>query len=295
MRLVLGLFAALLLLVSCKKDAPEGGYKVTHHIDKGGKKPQIGEYVYCQAYQRIAGEVKGSTRESGELFRFKIPELKKDGIGVLPEVAGARLMSIGDSLTVFIPVDSVKNKPEQYKDLKFIELDLVLVDIKTEAEFNADRDKAEGEAMEKMKTNKAKNEQFLVDNKAKAGVKTTASGLQYEVMTEGTGAKPKKSDVVKVHYVGTLIDGKEFDSSYKRNEPAEFPLANVIPGWTEGLQLMKIGSKYKFTIPAALAYGEQSPSPNIPPSSTLQFVVELLSAKPAPPKGKGMPEMMPEK
>jgi FKBP-type peptidyl-prolyl cis-trans isomerase len=168
------------------------------------------------------------------------------------------------------------------------------VDIRTEEQFKADRDKAEGEAMEKMKGAVAKNVQFLEENKVKPGVKTTASGLQYEVLTQGTGANPKKTDIVKVHYKGTLIDGKEFDSSYKRNEPAEFPLNAVIPGWTEGLQLMKIGSKYKFTIPAALAYGAQSPSPNIPPNSTLQFEVELLSATPAPPRGKEMmPEMMP--
>jgi peptidylprolyl isomerase len=108
-------------------------------------------------------------------------------------------------------------------------------------------------------------------------VKTTASGLKYEVLKRGTGTvSPKASDTVKVHYHGTLLDGTVFDSSVQRGEPISFPLNAVIPGWTEGLQLMKVGDKFKFTIPSNLAYGDQSPSPKIPPNSTLVFEVELL-------------------
>ena len=128
------------------------------------------------------------------------------------------------------------------------------------------------------KKNKETGEKFLADNKKKEGVKTTASGLQYKVITEGKGAKPKESDTVVTHYRGTTIDGKEFDSSYKRNEPAEFPLAGVIPGWTEGLQLITVGSKAQFVIPADLAYGDQAP-PEIGPGQTLLFEVELLEIK----------------
>lgn len=124
----------------------------------------------------------------------------------------------------------------------------------------------------------AKGNAFLAENAKKPGVKTTASGLQYEVLKEGTGASPKGSEVVKVHYEGKLIDGSVFDSSIQRGEPAEFPLDRVIPGWTEGLQLMKVGSKYKFAIPAALAYGDQNMGP-IPPNSVLLFEVELLEIK----------------
>ncbi len=116
---------------------------------------------------------------------------------------------------------------------------------------------------------------FLGANKKKVGVKETASGLQYKVITMGEGAKPEATDKVKVHYSGTLIDGKEFDSSYKRNQPAEFVLNQVIKGWTEGLQLMNVGSKYEFCIPSGLAYGPNGPA-GIGPNQTLIFTVELL-------------------
>jgi FKBP-type peptidyl-prolyl cis-trans isomerase len=112
------------------------------------------------------------------------------------------------------------------------------------------------------------------------GVKTTASGLKYEVMKSGSGTvHPKATDTVTVHYHGTLLNGKVFDSSVQRGTPASFPLNQVIKGWTEGVQLMKVGDKFKFTIPAELAYGASSPSPDIPPNSTLVFEVELLGIK----------------
>lgn len=128
---------------------------------------------------------------------------------------------------------------------------------------------------ESAEKNKADGTAFLEKNKTAEGVKTTASGLQYQVLKEGSGKKPAKNSKVKVHYSGTLINGEKFDSSYDRNEPAEFPLDQVIPGWTEGLQLMTVGSKYKFFIPSDLAYGPQG-RPSIPPNSTLIFEVELL-------------------
>ena len=123
-----------------------------------------------------------------------------------------------------------------------------------------------------------KGADFLAANAKKEGVKTTASGLQYKVMKAGPdgGKSPKATDTVKVHYHGTLIDGTVFDSSVQRGEPISFPLNGVIPGWTEGVQLMKVGDKFQFTIPSALAYGEQGAGGNIGPSSTLIFEEELL-------------------
>jgi FKBP-type peptidyl-prolyl cis-trans isomerase FklB len=120
------------------------------------------------------------------------------------------------------------------------------------------------------------NEAFLAKNKEKAGVTVTPSGLQYEVIKMGTGNKPTQNNTVKVHYVGTLIDGTEFDSSVKRNEPAQFPVSGVITGWTEALQLMPVGSKFKLFIPQNLAYGASQAGDVIKPFSTLIFEVELL-------------------
>ncbi len=126
---------------------------------------------------------------------------------------------------------------------------------------------------------KEKGQAYLAENAKKEGVKTTPSGLQYKVVKEGTGKTPTTSSTVKVHYRGTLIDGKEFDSSYKRNEPIEFEVTGVIKGWTEGLQLMKEGAKYLFYIPSNLAYGSSGAGGVIGPDETLIFEVELLQVK----------------
>ncbi len=127
--------------------------------------------------------------------------------------------------------------------------------------------------------NKAEGVKFLADNKKKEGVKSTASGLQYKVIKDGTGKTPKATDTVKTHYRGTLINGTEFDSSYKRGEPAEFSVNGVIKGWTEALQLMKEGAKWQLYIPSDLAYGERGAGKDIGPNSTLIFDIELLSVK----------------
>ena len=124
---------------------------------------------------------------------------------------------------------------------------------------------------------KAEGENFLKENSQKDGIKTLPSGLQYEVLKEGNGKKPKATDNVKCHYEGTLIDGTIFDSSYKRGEPAVFPLNGVIAGWTEGLQLMNEGAKYRFYIPFNLAYGENGAGNLIPPYAALIFDVELIA------------------
>lgn len=147
------------------------------------------------------------------------------------------------------------------------------------ATFEKDMEQKQKETAEK---NKAEGAKFLEENKKKPGVKTTASGLQYKVLKEGNGPQPKPTDTVTVNYRGTLINGTEFDSSYKRGQPATFPVNGVIKGWTEALELMKVGSKYELFIPASLAYGERAVSPDLGANSTLIFDVELLDAKPAP-------------
>ncbi|MDF1577003.1 MAG: FKBP-type peptidyl-prolyl cis-trans isomerase [Desulfurivibrionaceae bacterium] len=140
---------------------------------------------------------------------------------------------------------------------------------KLQQEFAARAEEAAGR-------NLAEGETFLAENKGKEGVVTTESGLQYIVVAEGDGPVPGKTDTVKVHYRGTLIDGTEFDSSYARGEAAVFQVGAVIPGWTEALQLMKVGSKYQLFLPPDLAYGEKQVSQEIGPNSTLIFDVELV-------------------
>jgi FKBP-type peptidyl-prolyl cis-trans isomerase FkpA len=142
------------------------------------------------------------------------------------------------------------------------------------------------ERTKKAAENKEAGAKFLAENKTKEGVKTTESGLQYIVEKEGEGENPAAEDTVEVHYRGTLLDGTEFDSSYKRGEPVKFPLNRVIKGWTEGVQLMKKGAKYKFFIPSDLAYGDTGAGETIAPGSTLIFEVELLSIEKAPKEKK---------
>ena len=139
--------------------------------------------------------------------------------------------------------------------------------------------------MEDSKKNLAAGDTFLAQNGKRPGVQTTASGLQYQVLTEGKGPKPKPTDTVRVNYKGMLLDGKTFDSSYDRGEPATFPLDQVVPGWQEGIALMPVGSKYKFWIPSKLGYGDKgTPGGPIPPNATLVFEVELLDIAKQPAK-----------
>jgi FKBP-type peptidyl-prolyl cis-trans isomerase FklB len=139
-------------------------------------------------------------------------------------------------------------------------------DEQTQAQSDASKNLTMGEA-------------FLEKNKKKPGVKTLPDGLQYKILSEGTGVKPAATDIVTVDYAGSLINGTEFDSSYKRGEPANFPVNGVIPGWVEALQLMKEGSTWELYIPAALAYGEQGMPPAIGPNETLVFKVKLIAVK----------------
>jgi FKBP-type peptidyl-prolyl cis-trans isomerase FklB len=151
-----------------------------------------------------------------------------------------------------------------------------------QSEMKAKQSKLQEERMKKQaelgKINMDEGKAFLAKNGKRKGVKTTKSGLQYEVLKAGTGASPKATDEVETHYKGTLIDGTVFDSSYKRGKPVSFPLNKVIPGWTEALQLMKTGGKSKIYVPSDLGYGPQGP-PKIGPNATLIFEIELLSIK----------------
>ena len=145
--------------------------------------------------------------------------------------------------------------------------------------FRKQEERQRAEAAEKYKGAKSEGEKYLSENAKKEGVVTLPSGLQYQVLKEGNGKSPKATDKVVCHYEGMLIDGTMFDSSVQRGEPATFPLNGVIAGWTEGLQLMKEGAKYRFFIPYQLGYGERGAGASIPPFATLVFDVELIEVK----------------
>lgn len=163
--------------------------------------------------------------------------------------------------------DSFAGKPPKMTEEQSLEVQQAFT-----AKLQAKQEAERAAASEKGKAEGAK---FLADNKAKPGVQVTESGLQYQVVRQGNGPKPAPTDVVRVHYKGTLLDGTTFDSSYDRGQPAEFGLNQVIPGWAEGVALMPVGSKYTFWIPSELGYGEAGGGP-IPPNSMLTFEVELL-------------------
>jgi FKBP-type peptidyl-prolyl cis-trans isomerase FklB len=183
--------------------------------------------------------------------------MKKDGVDVDPDILEQGLK---DALTASKPL------------MTEAEAQTVMTEFRTEM-----IKKKQDEAQRVGEANKQAGQQFLATNKTKEGVVTLPDGLQYKILKEGTGPKPTATDTVTVNYRGTLINGTEFDSSYKRNEPTTFGVNQVIKGWTEALQLMPVGSKWQLFIPSDLAYGERSPAPEIGPNSTLVFDVELLS------------------
>lgn len=162
-------------------------------------------------------------------------------------------------------------------DDKPLQLDGMEAQLLLQKFFTQLEEEQKAAAAEAGKAAKEAGEKFLAENAKKASVITTASGLQYEVLTEGTGKSPKATDTVRCHYHGTLIDGTVFDSSYERNQPADFGLNQVISGWTEGVQLMKEGAKYRFYLPYNLAYGERGAGAAIPPFAALIFDVELIA------------------
>lgn len=190
------------------------------------------------------------------------------GLGIGQQLAqmGASDLNIGDFADAIKDVINGNELKVPHKDAQTI----------VQEYFRQQEERINAIRAEQGKAAKAEGEKFLAENGKKEGVVTLKSGLQYEVLREGNGKKPKATDQVKCHYEGTLINGQVFDSSYKRNEPAVFPLNQVIPGWTEGLQLMQEGAKYRFYIPYILAYGESGAGGSIPPFATLIFDVELL-------------------
>jgi FKBP-type peptidyl-prolyl cis-trans isomerase len=215
-----------------------------------------------------AAKAKDATKAKESSAKVTDEEKASYGIGYMTyknSFKNAKFIKADEYLKGF--KDAVANKEPAYPEAD-IKASIEAVRVKAQEDAKSAMDVANAKA-------KADGEAYLAANTKKAGVTTTASGLQYEVVSAGSGAKPKAADKVKVHYHGTLIDGTVFDSSLQRGEPVAFQLDQVIPGWTEGVQLMSVGSKYHFTIPSKLAYGEQG-NERFPGNSVLIFDVELL-------------------
>ena len=228
--------------------------------------------------RRLAMAMCAAVALSGAAFAADAPELKNDKEKLSYSIG----MDIGGNLkrgSVEVDPDILaKGLKDSYGEGKTI-----LTEDQARqaiAEFQKTLMAKQAETMQKLsEKNKADGEKFLAENAKKEGVKVLPSGLQYKELAPGKGKSPKASDTVTTHYKGTLIDGTEFDSSYKRGEPATFPVSGVIPGWTEALQLMKEGTKWQLYVPSNLAYGERGAGREIGPNATLIFDVELISVK----------------
>jgi FKBP-type peptidyl-prolyl cis-trans isomerase FklB len=218
----------------------------------------------------LVGLVLAGCDKQASTVELKTPAQKASyGIGLnMGKSLAQEGMDDLDSKAVALGIEDAIGKKEQ----KLKDEDLV-------AAFAALQKRAEERLTKMSEESAAAGKKFLADNAKKAGVTTTASGLQYEIVKKADGPQPKPTDVVTVHYEGKLIDGKVFDSSVERGSPIDLPVSGVIPGWVEGLQLMHVGEKIKLYIPSELAYGAQSPSPMIPANSVLVFDLELLGIK----------------
>lgn len=276
-------------------------YKFFNH-DENGTKVQEGDGILIryiimnQKNDSVIVDSKNASRDGSGYTQFGMQKTSFKG----SFEDGMMMMAKGDSASFIIPADSFFLKSMHYNELPkgfksgdFLKAVFKIKEItpKKEVEELQKKQMAERDAAMKEMEGKEKPmvDKYLADNKIT--VAPTASGLYYIETKKGTGASPKETDVVKVHYTGKLLDGTIFDSSVQRGEPIEFPLNQVIKGWTEGLQLMKKGGKANLVLPSALAYGPQGAGEKIPPFSPLVFEVELIDFKPAPaqPAQQAMP------
>ncbi len=250
------------------------GFQYKMHTNISSAKPQAGDIVEFHQYVRKGDSLLQSTRQMGQALKITFPEATKDD----KFLEAIKLLSAGDSMTVKLLIDSVGafvNPP--FKSGEYIFFDFKMVKITPKAQ--AEKEKAA------MKVTAA-NIQPLLDaaiadyKRNKLKLETTATGLKYKILSQGTGAAPKTGDKVTVHYIGKLLNGTEFDASYSHGDSFTFAVGQqqVIPGWDEGLMLMKEGGKAVFFIPAKLGYGEQAAG-KIPANSELAFYIDLIKAK----------------
>jgi FKBP-type peptidyl-prolyl cis-trans isomerase FkpA len=276
------------ILIACQQetgDLTRRGYRLERHISTNGPLPVPGEYAYFQIVMRHKDSILNTSYGSDQIPRIRIPteeEYTKETPIIIDALA---MMSEGDSATLYFPLDSVEDLPPAFAGMEMIEYDLKFVEIKTDEEFKAEMQAVLDQRNADMEIARARKpeimqmaEKALADYKAGQlqNLQKTASGLEYAIHQEGSGAMPAAGDMVSVHYYGTFMDGESFDNSYDHGEAYEFPLGQgrAIKGWDEGIGYLKEGTMASLFIPPALGYGE-SGYLEIPGNTPLYFLVEL--------------------
>lgn len=283
------LFLATLVLIglsSCQKKTTEGGYKYEHHTSKGAQKLNVGDIATFHLTWRKGDSTIVSTRQ-GEISKpekIKMPELSKTGRDIPPHVAGLRMMGVGDSVTIHIPLDTLPDMQKAFPGAKELLCDITLVSIQSADEFQKEME-VKMQAYRAIDSTTKEMITKFKDKKLGADLIKTASGLQYIITSPGSGAKVAAGSMTKVHYFGCTMEGERFDDSYSREMPIELPvgMGQVIKGWDEGLTYFNEGSKGYLFIPSKLGYGDQGQGP-IKPNSDLVFYVEIVGTKAATPQ-----------
>jgi FKBP-type peptidyl-prolyl cis-trans isomerase FkpA len=282
----------LSLLSSCNNNKQfsesTNGFKYIHHIQNEGPKPQAGEYVYFHIEVFIDDSLLQSSREHNDVPIAQIPTADQAKVQPNPVTDILPLMSVGDSVSINQPLDSLPQRPPGFEQFNTLYYNITLVEIKSEAEYKAIAEEEQKVQREKAILIQARlseitefSKQVLEDyknGKLNGKLKETDSGLKYIVHEEGTGNVPGAGEPINVHYFGMLMDGTEFDNSFKRGQAFNFPIGQgrVIAGWDEGLSILKKGTKATLFIPYQLAYKEAGSPPVIPAKADLAFYVELL-------------------
>jgi FKBP-type peptidyl-prolyl cis-trans isomerase FkpA len=291
---------------ACKKGGSgktKSGFDYTIHKKNSGKTPKEGDFAYAEMYVRKDTQLIFSTKMSGQDAQFQIKTDKKVDNPIYKMITeGLQLLAVGDSATFSFNVDTMKTKPREFEGGKQAIITLVMKKIQTEDEFVATLNPQQKTAYQEMKIFQARaikvadSTSVLAKNfaagKLPANVQTTASGLKYAILNQGNGAQATKGMGVAVHYYGSLTNGTQFDQSYEGGQPFPFLLGQgqVIPGWDEGIALLKEGTTAVLFVPAALAYGDKvQPGGPIPPNADLVFYVDLMKVFDPKTMGGGAP------
>ena len=293
LRSIIFSLSVIVLLAACQSDSASGvetqtpsGFKVIQFNDTEGVTPQSGEYAYFQVVMSNGDSVTYDSRDQSRIPQVIIPtEESMARTKPSPVIEALMMMSVGDSVQLYYPIDSLGGRvPPGYENAENIIYNLALVDIQSAEEYQAAQDATRRENASKMEAVKVEVDQVVSQYAAgELGekIQTTASGLKYMIVEEGTGSLPQAGQMVFANYYGTLTDGSMFDNSFSRGQPFSFPLGQgrVIRGWDEGFALLKPGAKGYLFIPSELGYGKAGSPPSIPGDAELFFYVEMIEAR----------------